>query len=49
MFAGRRPSKRKTDEILVPVKISCKLEMDTGASVTVIQEEMWETELGSVP
>ena len=43
---------RKADEILVPVKIngiSFKMELDTGASVTVIPEEMWEKELGSVP
>ena len=52
MFAISSPSKRKADEILVPVKINgipCKMEMDTGPSVTVIPEEMWEKELGSVP
>ena len=52
MFAISSPSRRKADEILVPVKIngiSFKMELDTGASVTVIPEEMWEKELGSVP
>ena len=52
MFAISYPSRRKADEILVPVKIngiSFKMELDTGASVTVIPEEMWEKELGSVP
>ena len=46
------PSKRKADEILEPLKInaiSCKMELDAGASVTVILEEMWENKLGSVP
>ena len=46
------PSKRKAEEILEPVKInfiSCKMELDAGASVTVILEEMWENKLGSVP
>ena len=52
MFAISSPSRRKADEILVLVKIngiSFKMELDTGASVTVIPEEMWEKELGSVP
>jgi len=52
MFAISSPSKRKADDILVPVKIngiSCKMELDTGVLVTVIPEEMWEKELGSVP
>lgn len=52
MFAISSPSKRKADDILVPVKIngiSCKMELDTGVLATVIPEEMWEKELGSVP
>ena len=52
MFAISSPSRRKADEILVSVKIngiSFKMELDTGASVTVIPDEMWEKELGSVP
>jgi len=52
MFAISSPSERKADDILVPVKIngiSCKMELDTGVFVTVIPEEMWEKELGSVP
>ncbi|KAK2566246.1 hypothetical protein P5673_009718 [Acropora cervicornis] len=52
MFAISSPSRRKADEILVPVKIngiSFKMKLDTRASVTVIPEEMWEKELGSVP
>ena len=43
MFATTSPSKIKADKLLVPDKIngiSCKMELDTGASVTVIQEEM---------
>ena len=37
---------------MVPLKINnipCNLELDTGASVTVIPEDMWKNELGSVP
>ena len=52
MFAISSPSKIKADKLLVPDKInviSCEMELDTGASVTVIQEEMWEKELGLVP
>ena len=51
MFVISSPSKRKADEIMVPVKINsipCKMELDTGASVTVIPEEMWEKEIVSV-
>ena len=29
--------------------IPCKLELNTGASVTVIPENMWRDQLGSVP
>ena len=52
MLTIRSPSKRKADETLVPVKIngiSCEIELDTGAPVTVILEEMWDNKLGSVP
>ena len=52
MLTISRPSKRKADEILEPVKInaiSCEMELDAGASVTVILEEIWENKLGSVP
>ena len=52
MLTISSPTKRKADEIVVPVKINgipCKIELDTGASVTVILEEMWENKLGSVP
>ena len=52
MFAIRNSSKGKADEIMVPLKINnipCNLELDTGAIVTVIPEDMWKNELGSVP
>ena len=45
-------SKRKTYAILVSLNINnilWKLELDTGASVTVIPENMWRDHLGSVP
>ena len=52
MFSVRNSSKRKSDEILIPLMINnvpCKLELDTGAAVTVIPEEIWQKDLGSVP
>ena len=52
MFTISSPSRRRAAEILVPLKINdipCKMESDTGPSVTVIPEEMWKEELGSVP
>ena len=29
--------------------VPCELELDTGATVTVIPKEIWQKELGSVP
>ena len=52
MFSVRNSSKRKSDEILIPLIINngpCELELDTGAAVTVIPEEIWQKDLGSVP
>ena len=52
MFSVRNSSKQKLDEILIPINIDnvhCKLESDTGAAVTVIPEEIWQKDLGSVP
>ena len=52
MFSVRNSSKRKSDEILIPHMINnvpCELELDTGAAVTVIPEEIWQKDLGSVP
>ena len=52
MFAVLHSSRRKAGAILVSLNINnvpCKLELDTGASVTVIPENMWTDQLGSVP
>jgi len=52
MFTVSHSSRRKADAILVSLNINnipCKLELDTGASVTVILENMWRDQLGSVP
>ena len=53
MFAISSPSKSKADEILEPVKIngiSCKMELDTEASVTLIHRRRnVGKELRSVP
>ena len=29
--------------------VPCELELDTGATVTVIPKEIWQKDLGSVP
>ncbi|CAH3132398.1 unnamed protein product, partial [Porites lobata] len=37
---------------LIPLKINhipCKLELDTGAVVTVIPKEIWQKDLGAIP
>ena len=44
MFTVSHSSRRKTDAILVSL-----LELDTGASVTVIPENMWRDQLDLVP
>ena len=52
MFTVSHSFRRKANAIVVSLnvnKIPCKLELDTGASVTVIPENMWRDELGSVP
>ena len=51
MLTVSHSSKRKADAILASLNINnipCKLELDTGASVTVIPENMWRDQLGSV-
>ena len=49
MFTVSHSSKRKVLVSLNINNIPCKLELDTGASVTVIPENMWRDQLGSVP
>lgn len=52
MFSVRNSSKKKSDEILISLNINnvpCKLELNTGAAVTVIPEEIWQKDLGSIP
>ena len=52
MFTVSHSSRRKAYAIVVSLNINnipCKLELDTGASVTVIPENMWRDQLGSVP
>ena len=51
MFTVSHPLKRKADAIVVSMNIKnpWKLELDTGASVTVKAENMWRDQLGSVP
>ena len=44
MFTVSHSSRRKADAIVVSLNINiipCKSELDTGASVTVIPENMW--------
>jgi len=52
MFTVSHFPRRKADAILVSLninKIPSKLELDTGACVTVIPENVWRDQLGSLP
>ena len=52
MFTVSHSAKRKADVIFVSRNINnipCKLELDTGTSMTVIPENIWRDQLGSVP